>query len=83
MEAKDTTLLLRSILIAPWGFEFLRVPAGSFEMGSPESEAGRSLDEGPRRQEHILEDFWLMRTPVTREQYATATDSPAAAVNST
>ncbi len=41
--------------------------AGSFTMGSPESEAGRYEWEGPRHQVRLTEGFWLAETPCTQE----------------
>jgi formylglycine-generating enzyme required for sulfatase activity len=49
--------------------DILKIPAGSFEMGSPTAEVGRGPDEELHRVT-ISEDFWLGRTPVTRGQFA-------------
>jgi formylglycine-generating enzyme required for sulfatase activity len=49
--------------------EIVKVPSGSFEMGSPSAEAGRGRDED-RHRVTIAEDFWMGRTPVTRGQFA-------------
>jgi formylglycine-generating enzyme required for sulfatase activity len=46
----------------------LRIPAGAFEMGSPEHELGRSDDEGPRHPVRLRE-FWMGRTPITQAQW--------------
>ncbi len=49
-------------------YAFRWCPAGSFIMGSPQSEEGRSGDETPH--EVILtEGFWLLETPVTQEMW--------------
>ncbi len=40
---------------------------GSFEMGSPESEAGRAEWEGPRHRVRLTEGFWLAESPCTQE----------------
>lgn len=42
------------------------IPPGSFWMGSPDSEAGRWSDEGPRRLITLTEGFWLADTPCTQ-----------------
>jgi formylglycine-generating enzyme required for sulfatase activity len=42
------------------------IPAGTFLMGSPDSEAGRWPDEGPQHPVTISRGFWLMDTPVTQ-----------------
>jgi formylglycine-generating enzyme required for sulfatase activity len=44
------------------------LPAGSFLMGSPEGEAGRSDDEGPQRQVTVAA-FAIGRYPVTFDEY--------------
>ncbi len=44
-----------------------RIPAGTFTMGSPESEPGRNTDEGPQHQVTITRSFWIMDTPVTQQ----------------
>ena len=49
------------------GLELVRIPAGTFMMGSPEDEADRYGDEG--RHEVVLDSFYLARTPVTNAQY--------------
>lgn len=56
----------------------VRIPAGSFLMGSPEDEAGRWSDEGPRHRVTLARDFLLGATPVTAAQFETVMgDSPS------
>ncbi len=42
------------------------IPPGTYWQGSPESEAGRSRNEGPRRSVTFTKGFWLGETPVTQ-----------------
>lgn len=46
----------------------VRIPAGEFLMGSPETEAGRSEAEGPQHRVK-LQRFFLAQTPVTQAQW--------------
>ncbi|MEM7201639.1 MAG: SUMF1/EgtB/PvdO family nonheme iron enzyme [Planctomycetota bacterium] len=50
------------------GIELVPIPGGSFVMGAPDDERGRSEREGPQH-EVALAPFWLAKTPVTNEQY--------------
>lgn len=50
----------------------IRVPAGSFIMGSPESEDGHRVWE-QQREVTFVNDFYLGQTPVTQEQYEVVT----------
>jgi formylglycine-generating enzyme required for sulfatase activity len=62
-------------------FEMVAIPGGTFTMGSPANEAGRSADEGPAHQVRIA-PFWMGRTEVTWDEYdmfAFARSIPAAA----
>jgi len=45
------------------------VPAGSFLMGSPKSEKGRSVDEGPQHRVTISRGFWIGKYEVTEAQW--------------
>jgi formylglycine-generating enzyme required for sulfatase activity len=45
------------------------IPPGSFQMGSPQTEAGRSDDEGPRHEVTIPRPFAMGRCEVTVEQF--------------
>jgi eukaryotic-like serine/threonine-protein kinase len=45
------------------------VVAGSFLMGSPETEPERLGHEGPQHQVTLSHDFWMGIYPVTQEQY--------------
>ena len=49
-----------------------RVPAGSFIMGSPESEDGHRAWEH-QREVTFVDDFYLGKTPVTQDQFAAVT----------
>ncbi len=64
----------------PWtvpdvGLVLQPIPAGTFTMGSPADEAGRSDDEGPQTQVTFSEPFWLGRTEVTQAQWNAIMDS--------
>ena len=48
--------------------DLVEVPAGSFLMGSPESERERFGGEGPQHLVH-LESFWMGKYPVTQAQW--------------
>ena len=50
--------------------EMVVVPAGSFVMGAPESEAMGRHDERPQHRVTIPEDFAVGKYEVTRRQYA-------------
>jgi len=58
---------------ADLGIELGAIPAGTFLMGSPDSEAWRNADptsgEGPQTKVHITKPFWMGKTEVTRGQY--------------
>lgn len=57
--------------------ELIEIPAGSFLMGSPETEAGRYSDEGPR---HLVtvSAFKMGKYPVTQAQWrAVMGDNPS------
>jgi formylglycine-generating enzyme required for sulfatase activity len=51
------------------GMTFVRVPAGTFRMGSPESEVGHREHESPSHEVRISKPFYLSVTPVTQGQY--------------
>lgn len=50
----------------------IRVPAGSFTMGSPQSEDGHRVWER-QREVTFVNDFYLGKSPVTQAQYAAVT----------
>ncbi|MBF0417171.1 MAG: formylglycine-generating enzyme family protein [Magnetococcales bacterium] len=50
------------------GMPFVHLPGGCFWMGSPEGEAGRDIDEGPRH-EVCLGGFWMGRHEVTQGEW--------------
>jgi formylglycine-generating enzyme required for sulfatase activity len=49
-------------------FEMLPIPGGSFLMGSPDSEKGRSADEGPQHPVQV-KPFWMGKCEVTWDEY--------------
>ena len=48
--------------------EMMRIPAGSFLMGSPSKELARSSDEGPQH-EVTVSQFFMARYPITQAQW--------------
>jgi formylglycine-generating enzyme required for sulfatase activity len=51
------------------GMKFAFIPAGSFVMGSPETEKDRGSDEGPQHPVVLSKPFYLDKNEVTQEQY--------------
>ncbi|MCK5186430.1 MAG: formylglycine-generating enzyme family protein [Deltaproteobacteria bacterium] len=49
--------------------EFVLIPAGEFDMGSPSSEVGRYDDEGPVHHVTISEVFYISKYEVTQKQW--------------
>jgi formylglycine-generating enzyme required for sulfatase activity len=49
--------------------KLVRIPAGKFLMGSPETEKDRRKDEGPQRRVTISKAFYMGVTEVTQAQY--------------
>ena len=56
-------------------FAFRYCPAGTFQMGSPSSEAERDSDEGPRHEVTLTKGFWMLETSVTQGMYRAITGS--------
>ncbi len=55
------------------GAKFVLVPAGSYLMGSPDEEALRCRDEGPRHRVTLSHPFYLGAFPVTQREYEAVT----------
>ena len=49
--------------------KFVLIEHGSFQMGSPDTEAGRSPEEGPATDVTITNDFYMSVTEVTVDQF--------------
>ena len=62
----DYTLTLQDTLAA---MEFVRIPAGTFVMGSPEDEEDRGYDEGPQREVTLSQAFWIGKYEVTQREW--------------
>src|SRR3954452_24650830 len=54
------------------GVVMIRAPAGSFTMGSPESEDGHRVWE-QQRKVTFVNDFYFGKAPVTQDQYEAVT----------
>ncbi len=60
---------LLSHLAADSGIKLVRIPAGTFLMGSAGGESGRANNEGPQTQVTLTRDFFVGATDVTQGQY--------------
>lgn len=49
-------------------YEMVPIPGGEFTMGTPDSEKGRTPDEGPQRKIKV-EPFWMGKFEVTWDEY--------------
>ena len=60
------------------GMEFVLIPAGSFDMGSPSGEESRYDDEGPVHKVRIPDSFYMGKYEVTQKQWREVMgDSPS------
>ncbi|MBZ2183301.1 MAG: formylglycine-generating enzyme family protein [Bryobacter sp.] len=50
--------------------QLVRIPAGRFLMGSPNSEIGRANDESPLHEVTISQPFWLAAYEVSQQQWS-------------
>jgi len=65
-----TTPVSISVNIAiPLPMQFRKIPAGSFMMGSPDTERSRGVNEGPVHQVTLPSDFYMATTEVTQKQW--------------
>jgi formylglycine-generating enzyme required for sulfatase activity len=65
-------------LVDGTAFTFVEIPAGRFVMGSPDDEAGRAGDEGPRREVALSRAYWMGKYEVTQAQWqAVMKENPA------
>jgi formylglycine-generating enzyme required for sulfatase activity len=51
------------------GMKLVLIPAGEFQMGSPESEEGRRDNEGPQHRVEITAPFYIGACEVSQEEY--------------
>jgi len=51
------------------GMEFVMIPAGEFDMGSPSNEKNRDSDEGPVHRVKISNAFYMGKYEVTQKQW--------------
>ena len=51
------------------GLELVPVPAGAFTMGSPATEPGRTIYEGPQTHVTLSNPFWFGKFPVTQAEW--------------
>jgi formylglycine-generating enzyme required for sulfatase activity len=49
--------------------DFLWMRAGTFAMGSPDTEVGRATNEGPQHQVTLTKGYWIGRMEVTQAQW--------------
>lgn len=59
--------------------EFVQIPAGEFDMGSPANEKDRGSDEGQVHHVKIARAFYMGKYEVTQKQWPASTRSTAAA----
>ena len=67
-KAKELLARLEKEWVNSSGMEFVRIEAGSFEMGSPEGEAGRDGDER-QHEVRISQPFYLGKYEVTQGEW--------------
>jgi len=68
MRSRERVADQKILIQEPCGVELVRIPSGTFMMGSPESEEERYDVESPQH-EVTISEFYLGRYPVTNEEY--------------
>jgi formylglycine-generating enzyme required for sulfatase activity len=57
------------VILAPFG-HLVRIPAGTFVMGSPDSEVDRSTNEAPQTTVTLSRGFWMGTYEVTQQEFS-------------
>jgi formylglycine-generating enzyme required for sulfatase activity len=68
-QTSTLTADLKEIFTNSIGMEFVLIPTGEFEMGSPEHEENRESNEGPVRYVKIKKAFYMGRYEVTQKEW--------------
>ncbi len=63
------------IIINDLGMKLAAIPAGRFQMGSPDNEPGRYDNEGPQHDVQLTRGFYLGVFPVTQDEYQQVADN--------
>ena len=63
------TIPLPSLASGATPLEMIKIPAGTFTMGSPANERGRQSNEGPQHAVTLTEGFYLGKYEVTQTQW--------------
>lgn len=66
----NNPISISSLIRNSIGMEFILVPSGDFEMGSPSNEKRRKLWESPVHKVTVKKPFYLGKYPVTQEQWS-------------
>ena len=64
---------VRTVVLGGEKVEFVKVPAGSFVMGSPDSDKDADKDEKPQHTVKFTKPLWVAKYPVTKGQFAAFT----------
>ena len=67
--AQEQPVVGRAFTISALGLDMRPIPVGTFMMGSPTDEPGRSTDEGPQTRVAISKPFWLGSTDVKHGEW--------------
>ncbi len=59
----------QSTVVAELDLELKFIPAGTFVLGSPDSEPHRDSVEGPQTEVTFTQGFWIGKTEVTQQQF--------------
>ncbi len=80
-EDLETSLPVRSFRIANLDMTFVRIPGGTFTMGSPPDEPGRAVqgeainDYEVQHEVTLTQDFYMQTTEVTQQQWETVVNA--------
>lgn len=56
-------------ILKPFDIEFVRIPSGFFNMGSPDKEVEREGDRETQHTVKITKDFWMSTHEITQQQW--------------
>lgn len=73
LSAPIITVDLRNLAEGARPLRLVRIPAGTFNMGSPDTERSRDADEGPVHSVTISRDFYIGETEITQAQWLAVT----------